>query len=103
MIFPGILTLQPTNQPQTKAAGLERHRTVIFTVGLPAITLGTSAIVYNKYLHGYEHYKTWHAVSTDIFFSSSGRARTRIKIETGPGLYDMDNGSIICWCREHLE
>jgi len=67
MTFSGILTLQPTNQPRTKAAGLERHRIVIFTIGFPAITLGSLATVYNKYLHGYEHYKTWHAVSIDFF------------------------------------
>ncbi|KAL9715690.1 hypothetical protein Ac2012v2_000133 [Leucoagaricus gongylophorus] len=57
----GILTLQPTSQPRTKAAGLNRHQTAFLTTGFPVIALGTLAIVYNKYLGGYEHYRTWHA------------------------------------------
>ncbi|KXN88278.1 hypothetical protein AN958_07737 [Leucoagaricus sp. SymC.cos] len=56
-----ILTLQPTSQPRTKAAGLERHQTSIFTLGFPVVTLGTLAVAYNKYLRDYPHFKTWHA------------------------------------------
>ncbi|KAF5360770.1 hypothetical protein D9756_004697 [Leucocoprinus leucothites] len=57
----GILTLQPTSQPRSKAAGLERHQMSVFNIGFPTITLGTLAIVYNKYLRDYPHFRTWHA------------------------------------------
>ncbi|KAI0637122.1 hypothetical protein C8Q77DRAFT_1154995 [Trametes polyzona] len=56
----GILTLQPTSQARTKAAGLTRHQVVILAVGLPSITLGTLAIVYRKSLHESPHFTTWH-------------------------------------------
>ncbi|KAJ7090233.1 hypothetical protein B0H15DRAFT_922403 [Mycena belliarum] len=56
----GILTLQPTSQPKTKAAGLTRHQYAILFVGFPAIFLGTSAILYNKYLHKAQHFRSWH-------------------------------------------
>ncbi|KAI8998786.1 hypothetical protein BD414DRAFT_133868 [Trametes punicea] len=56
----GILTLQPTSQAKTKAAGLTRHQLAILALGVPAITLGTVAIVYRKYLHEHPHFTTWH-------------------------------------------
>ncbi|KAI0781094.1 hypothetical protein BD413DRAFT_20793 [Trametes elegans] len=56
----GILTLQPTSQARTKAAGLTRHQLAISALGLPAISLGTLAIVYRKSLHGSPHFTTWH-------------------------------------------
>ncbi|KAI0831143.1 hypothetical protein BC628DRAFT_1352519 [Trametes gibbosa] len=56
----GILTLQPTSQPRTKAAGLTRHQVVILALGVPSIALGTLAIVYRKALHGNPHFATWH-------------------------------------------
>ncbi|GLB35140.1 putative eukaryotic cytochrome b561 [Lyophyllum shimeji] len=56
----GILTLQPTSQPKTKAAGLARHQTAIFLVGFPSILLGTSAVAYNKWINNKEHMTTWH-------------------------------------------
>ncbi|KAI0273815.1 hypothetical protein BC834DRAFT_855710 [Gloeopeniophorella convolvens] len=55
----GILTLQPTSQPKTKAAGLQRHQLAMLA-GFPAIALGTSAMWYNKASHGAAHYTTWH-------------------------------------------
>ncbi|KAF8906003.1 hypothetical protein CPB84DRAFT_1726619 [Gymnopilus junonius] len=55
----GIITLQPTNQPKTKAAGLARHQIAVF-IGLPSIVLGTSAVYYNKVLRGSNHFTTWH-------------------------------------------
>ncbi|KAI0361933.1 hypothetical protein OH77DRAFT_4834 [Trametes cingulata] len=55
-----ILTLQPTSQAKTKAAGLTRHQLVILAIGVPAISLGTFAIVYRKSLHGHAHFTTWH-------------------------------------------
>jgi cytochrome b-561 domain-containing protein 2 len=58
----GILTLQPTSQPKTKAAGLARHQAAIFLVGFPSILLGTSAVAYNKWINNKEHMTTWHGV-----------------------------------------
>lgn len=56
----GILTLQPTSQPRTKAAGLAWHQAAIFLVGLPSILLGTSAVAYNKWINNRQHMTTWH-------------------------------------------
>ncbi|CAL1704272.1 unnamed protein product [Somion occarium] len=58
----GILTLQPTSRPKTKAAGLVRHQLTIFALGYPLLILGTSAIFYNKYRHGNAHFTTWHGM-----------------------------------------
>jgi len=56
----GILTLQPTSQPKTKAAGLARHQYAILFAAFPIIFFGTFAVMYNKYLHGAVHFKSWH-------------------------------------------
>ena len=59
----GILTLQPTSQPKTKAAGLTRHQLAMIALGVPAISLGTLAIVWRKSLNESPHFTTWHGVS----------------------------------------
>ncbi|KJA18605.1 hypothetical protein HYPSUDRAFT_144737, partial [Hypholoma sublateritium FD-334 SS-4] len=56
----GIITLQPTNQPKTKVAGLLRHQIAIFFIGFPCILLGTFAVYYNKWLRSADHFATWH-------------------------------------------
>ncbi|KAJ7756841.1 hypothetical protein DFH07DRAFT_474668 [Mycena maculata] len=56
----GILTLQPTSQQKTKVAGLARHQYAILGVGFPTIFLGTLAVMYNKYVHGAVHFRSWH-------------------------------------------
>ncbi|KAH9951275.1 hypothetical protein B0H21DRAFT_274188 [Amylocystis lapponica] len=56
----GILTLQPTSRPTTKAAGLARHQIFMLALGFPAIFLGTLAIFINKNVHGQRHFTTWH-------------------------------------------
>ncbi|KAI0747970.1 hypothetical protein C8Q80DRAFT_1169371 [Daedaleopsis nitida] len=56
----GILTLQPTSQAKTKAAGLTRHQLAMIALGVPAISLGTIAIVWRKYIHESPHFTTWH-------------------------------------------
>ncbi|EIW85386.1 hypothetical protein CONPUDRAFT_118197 [Coniophora puteana RWD-64-598 SS2] len=56
----GIITLQPTSQPKTKVAGLQRHQTGMFLLGFPSILLGTAAIFFRKSLHGASHFTTWH-------------------------------------------
>lgn len=64
ILLVGILTLQPTSKPKTKAAGLTRHQLAMFVLGYPAVLLAFSAIWYNKYRGGHEHFTTWHGVST---------------------------------------
>jgi len=61
---PGIITLQPTSfaDPRGKAAGLLRHQVVIFFLGFPSVLLGTFSVSYNKWLHGADHFTTWHGV-----------------------------------------
>ncbi|KAJ7168147.1 hypothetical protein C8R43DRAFT_983225 [Mycena crocata] len=60
MITYGVMTLQPTSQSKTKAAGLTRHQYAILFIAFPAIFAGTGAVVYNKYAHGAQHFKSWH-------------------------------------------
>lgn len=59
----GIITLQPTSQPETKAAGLSRHQLAMIA-GVVSIILGASAIIYNKALHSAPHFTSWHGVRT---------------------------------------
>ncbi len=61
----GILTLQPTSQPKTKAAGLGRHQIAMIT-GFLALGLGSSAMWYNKESHGAPHITTWHGVRPSL-------------------------------------
>jgi len=64
----GILTLQPTNQPKTKAAGLKRHQIIMLGLGLPTIFVGTLLIFWNKIIHEHGHFTTWHATFGGIAF-----------------------------------
>ncbi|KAH9998140.1 hypothetical protein BJV74DRAFT_825571 [Russula compacta] len=64
----GILTLQPTSQPKTKAAGLRRHQIAMLT-GLTLIILGTSAMMYYKSSFGSPHFASWHGTFGIITFS----------------------------------
>nr|GAT59571.1 predicted protein [Mycena chlorophos] len=57
----GVMTLQPTSQPKTKAAGLERHQYAMALVALPALLVGASAVWYNKERSGRAHYQSLHA------------------------------------------
>ena len=60
----GILTLQPTSQPATKAAGLNRHQLVIMLLGIPALAFGTASIVYKKWpYYSLDYTPSWHGVS----------------------------------------
>lgn len=63
LITTGILTLQPTAYPKTKAAGLARHQLAILFLAVPLITLGTLAVWYNRWRENGIHFRTWHAVS----------------------------------------
>jgi len=58
----GIMTLQPTAQVATKAAGLSRHQLAMFAIGFPAIFLGTLAMWWNKVIHNAPHAVTWHGL-----------------------------------------
>lgn len=69
--FPlGILTLQPTSQPKTKAAGFARHHLAIFFIAFPSVTIGTFAVWYNKHLNGRDHFLSWHGVSIVCLFTA---------------------------------
>ncbi|KAF8522158.1 hypothetical protein BU17DRAFT_75241 [Hysterangium stoloniferum] len=57
----GILTLQPTSQPKTKQAGLNRHQLIILGFAFPCIAVGTLIIIWNKNIHDSPHFVTWHA------------------------------------------
>ncbi|GJJ12040.1 hypothetical protein Clacol_006281 [Clathrus columnatus] len=56
----GILTLQPTSQPKTKLAGLNRHQLIILGSAFPCISVGTLVIIWNKNIHEKPHFVTWH-------------------------------------------
>jgi len=57
----GIMTLQPTSQPKSKASGLARHQLIVLGVGFPSILVGTVLIFLNKNVHESAHFTTWHA------------------------------------------
>jgi len=61
----GILTLQPTSQPKTKAAGLWRHQIAMIT-GFLAISIGVSAMWFSKESHLAPHITTWHGAFGSI-------------------------------------
>lgn len=61
-IYVGILTLQPTSRPRSKAEGLVRHQ-LAMGFGLVCVTLGFSAIVANKNINYSDHFVSAHAVS----------------------------------------
>jgi len=65
----GILTLQPTSQPQTKEAGLARHQ-VAMLLGFPAIASGTSFMIYNKHTHDAPHFTSWHGVHSIVHLTA---------------------------------
>ncbi|KAK7693294.1 hypothetical protein QCA50_002861 [Cerrena zonata] len=67
----GILTLQPTSRPKTKASGLVRHQLAMFVLGYPAVLLAFGAIWYNKYRGGHSHFTTWHGLFGIISISLS--------------------------------
>lgn len=56
----GILTLQPTSQPKTKAAGLTRHQLIMLALAVPCIAVGTFLIIFNKVTHDAPHFTSWH-------------------------------------------
>jgi hypothetical protein len=97
-VVSGILTLQPTSQPKTKAAGLYRHQVAILLFGLPSILLGTLAVSYNKWLGGARHFSTWHGVS--LFDCHSKPITYRYDPDTRHCLYNMACRTGWLWCRE---
>lgn len=58
----GILTLQPTSQARTKAAGLTRHQLAMIILGFPSAFLGYTAIFVTKNIHGRAHFQSWHGI-----------------------------------------
>ena len=67
--FPGILTLQSTNHPKTKAAGLVRHQLAVFLAGIPLLVIGTWSIYHNKQLGARPHFVSWHGVKKFFIYA----------------------------------
>ncbi|CCM03861.1 uncharacterized protein FIBRA_06011 [Fibroporia radiculosa] len=65
----GILTLQPTSKPTSKVLGFRRHQRIMLGAGLPAISIGTSAMWLNKTIHSAPHATTWHGTCGYITIS----------------------------------
>lgn len=58
----GIASVQPPTPPAgIRAARLALHQRVLLGIALPAMATGTSFMYYNKYVHGAEHFTTWHS------------------------------------------
>ncbi|TIC66663.1 hypothetical protein E3Q02_01791 [Wallemia mellicola] len=58
-----VLTLQPATAGTRKVRSFERHRKLIGYLALPAFLVGSSAMFYNKHLHGALHFTTWHSTA----------------------------------------
>ncbi|KAI0094047.1 hypothetical protein BDY19DRAFT_989563 [Irpex rosettiformis] len=56
----GILTLQPTSQARTKAAGLTRHQLAMIVLGFPIIFLAYLSIYATKVTNDRAHFTSWH-------------------------------------------
>ncbi|RSH78540.1 uncharacterized protein EHS24_002266 [Apiotrichum porosum] len=58
----GIMPVQPPTPPAgIRAARLGVHQRVLLGIALPAMTIGTSCMYWNKHIHGAAHITTWHA------------------------------------------
>ncbi|EKM55635.1 uncharacterized protein PHACADRAFT_256398 [Phanerochaete carnosa HHB-10118-sp] len=64
----GILTLQPTAYPKTKASGLTRHQLAMIVAGFPVAFLGYAAIFATKVINSRAHFTTWHGTFGLITF-----------------------------------
>lgn len=58
----GVLTLQPTSQAKTKAAGLVRHQLAMIVLGVPAALLGFLAVFFTKLANDRPHFTSWHGL-----------------------------------------
>jgi cytochrome b-561 domain containing protein 2 len=56
----GVLTLQPTSQARTKAAGLVRHQLAMIGLGIPVALLGFLAVFFTKIANDKQHFTSWH-------------------------------------------
>lgn len=56
-----IKTLQPATSGHAKVRGFENHRKLIGCLALPSFILGSSSMLYNKYLHSAIHFTTSHS------------------------------------------
>ncbi|OCF40525.1 hypothetical protein I317_05695 [Kwoniella heveanensis CBS 569] len=59
----GITPLQPPTpaSKSTRTTRFKSHQNLMLGLALPALAIGSSAMIYNKYLHGAKHFTTWHA------------------------------------------
>ena len=56
-----IKTLQPATSGHAKVRGFEKHRKLIGYLALPSFILGSSSMLYNKYLHSATHFTSGHS------------------------------------------
>ncbi|WWC63132.1 uncharacterized protein I303_105732 [Kwoniella dejecticola CBS 10117] len=57
----GITPLQPPGTNSSiKATRFKSHQNIMLGLALPILTIGSVAMVYNKYLHGAPHFTSWH-------------------------------------------
>ncbi|WVR07376.1 hypothetical protein IAU60_004417 [Kwoniella sp. DSM 27419] len=58
----GITPLQPPPPSSgTRQTRFKTHQSFMLGLALPALAIGSVAMVYNKYLHGAAHFTSWHA------------------------------------------
>ncbi|WWD02466.1 hypothetical protein V865_000506 [Kwoniella europaea PYCC6329] len=64
----GITPLQPPPPNSTaKQNRFKTHQLVMLGLALPLLAIGSSAMIYNKYIHGAKHFTTWHGKLGLIF------------------------------------
>ncbi|WWC71712.1 uncharacterized protein I206_105670 [Kwoniella pini CBS 10737] len=60
-ILLGITPLQPpSTNSSIKQNRFKSHQSIMLGLALPILTIGSLAMVYNKYIHGSSHFTTWH-------------------------------------------
>ncbi|WWD18899.1 hypothetical protein CI109_103355 [Kwoniella shandongensis] len=58
----GITPLQPPPPNSvTRSSRFKSHQNLILLLALPALSIGSAAMIYNKYLHSAKHFTTWHS------------------------------------------
>ncbi|KAK8854949.1 hypothetical protein IAR55_003688 [Kwoniella newhampshirensis] len=58
----GVTPLQPPpSNSATRSSRFKSHQNLMLLLALPALAIGSAAMIYNKYLHGAQHFTTWHS------------------------------------------
>lgn len=96
----GILTLQPTSHPETRAAGLKRHQ-IANIMGVISILVGASAILAYKTSHGARHFTTWHSVRSP-YLPRAARLTSIYSLDLWPDHCFLSHRSGCGWRRKCL-